>query len=118
MNISFAWTTDDFLAGRKTATRRFWDDEYAKRFPVGSTHSAWNKSPRFKGVKIGTVKVREIFKQPLSRMTESDLKEEGTLWSSVGEYVEMMLSQGKGDTPWVVKFDSFDLAGKQIKFRI
>ncbi|MFH1226772.1 MAG: hypothetical protein V1701_02575 [Planctomycetota bacterium] len=114
MNISFAWTTADFEAGRKTATRRFWPDKYARLFPAGSRHSAWNKSPRFKGSKIGFITVVSLFKQPLSQMTEADLREEGTLWSSVDEYVEMMLSQGKGDTPWVVRFDAFNLSGNLI----
>lgn len=34
MIVSFAWTTGAFLAGRKSRTRREWDDAYARRFNV------------------------------------------------------------------------------------
>lgn len=34
-NISFAWTTDALLAGRKTCTCRDWERDYAERFKAG-----------------------------------------------------------------------------------
>ena len=105
MIISFAWTTADFIAGRKTATRRFWNNLYAAKFPVGSVHKAYDKSPRFGGKQIGLIRITACFKQFLEEMTSDDLAQEGTLWSSVDEYVYMMCAQGKGNYPWVIKFE-------------
>lgn len=57
MNISYAWTTDALLARRKTCTRRDWSDDYAKRFPEGSIHNAYNRQARFGGKKVATVQI-------------------------------------------------------------
>ena len=109
MMISFAWTTDDFLAGRKTATRRFWTDEYAEKWwrnvqKRNNIADAYDKNPRFGGKKIGEIRVRQKpFRQPLGEMTGQDLKEEGTLWKSIEEFVEMM--GGPDKIPFVIKFD-------------
>lgn len=46
MIISFGWTSPALLAGRKTVTRRDWNDDYADRFYEGQIVDAWNTSPR------------------------------------------------------------------------
>jgi len=56
-NISFAWTTDALLAGRKTCTCRDWDADYAARFKAGDLIAAYDRSPRFKGKQIGTLRL-------------------------------------------------------------
>ncbi len=110
MWISFAWTTEVFLAGIKTATRRFWTDDYARKFwnqvqKDGYKAIACDRSPRFKGKPIGMIiDVREPFRQNLKEFTYQDEIEEGHLWGTPEKYVEMMLSQGKGDCPYVIKF--------------
>lgn len=111
MILSFAWTTSDYLAGRKCATRRFWTDDYAEKFYMVTSKNnmifrAFDRSPRFKGREIGLARLKmKPFKQRLSDMTDADLNEEGTLWKNLDEYIEMMLSQNKGDNPYVVKFE-------------
>lgn len=110
MYISFAWTTDVWKKGLKTATRRFWTDEYAEKWwcqvvKDGYKALAYDRSPRFKGKRIGTiVDVQQPFLQNLKYFTAADEIEEGHLWGTPEKYVEMMLSQGKGDCPYVIKF--------------
>jgi hypothetical protein len=77
MIVSFAWTTPSFLALRKSATRRDWDDEYAKQFTPGSVHQANDKSPRFGGQKIGSFVVKSCTKEHMSNMPDSDYEAEG-----------------------------------------
>jgi len=43
--ISFAWTTEASLAGRKTATRRCWSEGYARRFKSGDLVQAYDRNP-------------------------------------------------------------------------
>ena len=56
-NISFAWTTDALLAGRKTCTCRNWERAYAERFKAGELIAAFDRSPRFKGKQIATIRL-------------------------------------------------------------
>lgn len=55
MIISYAYTTEALLAGRKTCTRRDWKDDYARRFREGQVHQAWDRSPRVRGKQVGNV---------------------------------------------------------------
>ena len=108
--MSFAWTTEVYLKGLKTVTRRFWTDEYAEKWWRGvqkdnGIFMGTDKSPRFKGKPIGeALCVKKPYKQKLSLMTDEDERKEGGLWGSARAYVEMMLSQNKGDNPYVIEF--------------
>ena len=42
--ISFAWTTEALIQGKKTQTRRFWKDRYAKSFKKGDLIQAYDKN--------------------------------------------------------------------------
>ncbi|MBA2708228.1 MAG: ASCH domain-containing protein [Gemmatimonadaceae bacterium] len=57
IGISFAWTADALLAGRKTCTCRDWTDGYAKRFRAGDLVAAYDRSPRFRGTQIATIRL-------------------------------------------------------------
>jgi hypothetical protein len=104
MIISFAWTTDVFLQGRKTATRRHWDDKYAQRFKPRMIVDAYDKNPRIGGKKIGQIKVTKIYKQRLGDMTEDDLtKEGGLLWDTLDDFVKML--GGEDKIVWVLEFE-------------
>jgi hypothetical protein len=106
MIISFAWTTEALINGHKTVTRRFWHDKTAKACSPGTVHQAWDKNPRFKGKRIGFVKIKNIYKQKLSQMTEDDLIAEGNryrYWKNLAEFVEMM--GGPEAEPWVIEFE-------------
>lgn len=78
MIISFAWTTDAFLAGRKTCTRRDWKKEYAARFRQGTVHEAYDRLPRVHGKKIGNVEIRRTpYLERLCDIPDEDYEAEG-----------------------------------------
>lgn len=56
-HISFAWTTQALLAGRKTCTCRDWEPEYANQFKAGGLVAAYDRSPRYKGKRIATLRL-------------------------------------------------------------
>lgn len=56
-SISFAWTSPALLAGRKTCTCRDWDDDYARRFRAGDVIAAYDRSPRYGGTQIATLRL-------------------------------------------------------------
>jgi len=102
--ISFAWTTNAFLAGNKTETRRDWDDKYARSFHKGDIVQAYDKNPRAGGKLIGFIRLTEDpFKQWLHDMTDADEIAEGHLWGSAEKYREAM---GKDRQVWVIKFEN------------
>lgn len=84
MILSFAWTSDDFVDGNKTATRRFgserniktWQAQWDKKNLI---HKAHNKAPFVPGAEqIGWFKLTcRPYTQPLNEMTLDDLAKEG-----------------------------------------
>jgi len=56
-SISFAWTSPALLAGRKTCTCRDWGDDYARRFRAGDVIAAYDRSPRYGGTQIATLRL-------------------------------------------------------------
>ena len=99
--ISFAWTTDALMEGKKTVTRRDWDDKYASRFKVGEVCSAYDKSPRYGGKKVGEIRLTKApWKQWLHDVTDEDEVKEGGLWGSGKVYQEMM---GEDRVVWVIE---------------
>ena len=55
--ISFAWTSDALLAGRKICTCRDWERDYAERFKAGDIIRAYDRSPRYQGKQIATLRL-------------------------------------------------------------
>jgi hypothetical protein len=110
MIISFAWTTDALLAGRKTCTRRRWSDAHHERWVRAYRqgrliHDAWDKLPFAGGRKIGDVRlICEPYKERLADMPESDLVAEGGLWASLDEFITLF-----GDPDEVVSVVRFGL---------
>ena len=107
MIISFAWTAKAIEWRVKTETRRFWKDKYAAQFKPLSIHDAYDKSPRAGGKPLCKIRILKVFKQPLSEMSDDSFCAEGGTdeWKNKQEFIEMMLKQGKGDTPWVIEFE-------------
>jgi hypothetical protein len=93
--ISFAWTTEVFLAGKKTVTRRDWSDrtfqQWCKAWDERRlVHDAWDKCPRNGGKKVGSfVLTCRPYREKLGDFPEDDLVAEGNLWSSVEEYIDL-----------------------------
>lgn len=84
MILSFAWTSEDFSAGTKTATRRFYQprqiDAWQRAWDIDPTrhHEAWDKVPFAGGKRIGWFRLtRRPYLQPLCEMTINDLHKEG-----------------------------------------
>ncbi|MEE9356541.1 MAG: hypothetical protein V3U75_13200 [Methylococcaceae bacterium] len=102
--ISFAWTTEALRTGKKTVTRRFWSDSYAKQFKEGDLVQAYDRSPRFKGKQIAIIRLTQApYKEPLSLMTDEEEKAEGGLWGSAEAFIEAM--GGPDKVPWVIRFE-------------
>ncbi len=129
MIISFAWTTEAVLAGRKKRTRRYWSIEYAKRFALGSTHQGYNRLPRVGGNQIGVLTITQIpHMQQTTSMTEEDYELEGLKYmEEVGLYIPVRTIDGKkvppmhprrffeawkeaNDNPIVIDFDFIPLS--------
>lgn len=110
MILSFSHTTDAFLAGRKTVTRRRWSDRHAaiwlRAWDTGALiHSVWNKTSRCVGAKpIGTFELTfRPYQEQLLLMPKSDLEAEGGLWESLDDFISLF-----GGDPtlvvWVMRF--------------
>ncbi len=116
--ISYSWTTQALLERVKNCTRRSWDDKYAASFNKGDVVEAWDRSPRYGGIKLGTIKLTaKPYQQNTSDMTMLDFKREGLAW------MEAHGIQIKGKSPrqffedwktsaeivWVVEFGPMEL---------
>jgi len=100
--ISFAWTTQALLKGKKTVTRRDWNDKYAKSFHKDDIVQAYDKNPRSGGKKIAEIILTaEPYKQWLHDVIDEDEKREGGLWGNGKAYQEAM---GEDRELWVIEF--------------
>ena len=112
--ISFAWTTPALLAGRKTCIRREWDDKYAQGFHEGDLVAAYDKSPRYGGKRVATIRLRDNpYQQSTMKVPFSDWEKEGFA------YLAEIGAKVNGKTPhevwdhwlthnqmvWVVRFE-------------
>jgi len=115
------------LRGKKTVTRRDWNDKHAQlfinAFRKGQLIEAYDKSPRHGGRKVANIRLIEKPRtEPLSAMTMADVEDEGGLWGSVAEFTEAFI-EGNAlhhyemtredlteDTPiWVIRFELVDI---------
>lgn len=110
MILSFAWTTGALLSGKKTCTRRVWSERTGKSWVNAYNgdrliHSAWNKMPFCRGAKkIADIRLTKgPYQERLTDMPQSDLADEGGLWSSLDEFINLF---GSPDlVVWVVRFE-------------
>lgn len=108
MWISFAWTTQELLEGKKTVTRRMWMPKHAAKFHEGDLVNAWSKNPRCRGAKcVAVIRLTKVYKERLGDMPESDVAAEGGRWPSKKAFIEGM-SGVPGGVPdmvvWVIRF--------------
>lgn len=120
MWISFAWTTPQFLSGKKTVTRRRWKDRtlrmWQKAWDKGRLeHDAYDTLPIRGGQKIGRFKMtKRPYREALKDMPCSDLKEEGfgdTL-QSTREYIEFIKADPE-DVLVVIRFEKLKEGDRQ-----
>lgn len=104
--ISFAWTTEALLAGKKTVTRRWW-----KKCPLkpGDLVQAYNKSPRFGGKRVAIIKIVSVREEPLFDITYDELNKEGGLWPTTYDFIDQFLKGHpracKDDYVWRIEFE-------------
>ena len=128
MIISFAHTTPALLAGRKTVTRRQWDDRYAARFREGDLVAAYDRSPRIGGRQVAVIRLTQApRREPLTEMPDADWEGEGfaylyehpgqlpkTLWGAPCRRESFSresfsLHQRRADWMWTVRFELLGL---------
>jgi hypothetical protein len=112
MILSFAWTTEALLAGKKTCTRRLWSDRTASSWIKACqsgrwVHQAWNNPPFVKGAsKVADIRLTHLpYQQRLIDMPLDDLEAEGGLWTSKEEFISLFSRADQ--IVWVVRFELF-----------
>jgi len=95
MILSFHKTTEVLLFGKKTVTRRYWSQNYIKRWLewwdiYGKiVHQGFDKNPRAFGKKVCDIIVTERpYLQVLSDIPEEHLALEGGLWGSKDDFIK------------------------------
>lgn len=106
--ISFAWTVDALLNKKKTVSRRFWNDNYARWFKKGDLVQAYSKDARADGKPVAIIRLtHDPYKELLSKMTDEEEKAEGGLWGSADEFIRAM--GGPGKEPWVIRLELMEI---------
>ena len=101
MNLSMAWTTKVYLAGKKTCTRRDWSERYFQQWVRAwaqgrRTHTAISRRLDRGGVVLPDFNLTCCpYQEALRDMPEEDLIAEGGLWASLEEFI--MLFGGNPD---------------------
>ena len=102
--ISFALTTEQFLSGKKTVTRRDWHPHYRELwqrwYAEGRVvHTAWDKVPFAGGKRIGRFRLTcAPYVEQLCDMPLSDLQAEGGMCATRVEFYALI---GKNPTDFV-----------------
>lgn len=109
MGISFALTINELIAGKKTQTRRAWQDDYAKNFiryfDENIAIPALNKGRHHKGHELGFIKLTQRpYQQYLSEMSPIDLQEEGGMVATTQEFIDTYF-EGQDKLVWVLHFE-------------
>ena len=111
--ISFGYTSEPLLSGKKSVTRRAWKDSYAQYF-VDAFHQdkkipAIDKDYRRGGKVIGYLTLTcAPYKEKLADMPESDLEAEGGMAKTVERFIEKYFDGNADQEVWVVRF-SFEM---------
>lgn len=110
MIVSFGWTTEEFLAGQKTVTRRLWTDAYFERWIKAWNdgrliHQAYNKQACYGGKQIGQIELICCpYREPISQMPESDCQAEGGKCQTVEEFIDCYFKGDRTLIPVVLRF--------------
>ncbi len=113
MFISFGWTWPALVAGHKTVTRRYWNPRHAAKFSAGQTVTAYDRSPRVRGTRIGVIRLTETpHLEPIANMPDSDYAAEGLEWLDQhpehipkGHRIDFNEWRESGETLYVVRFE-------------
>jgi hypothetical protein len=104
--ISFAWTTEALLAGRKTVTRRRWAERHRRSFHSGDLVQAYDKVPFQGGKRVAILRLTcDPYLERLADMPAADVAAEGGLWQDKAEFIDLF----GGDPDEVVTVVRFEL---------
>jgi hypothetical protein len=128
--ISFAWTTPALLAGQKTCTRRDWEPRYGRMFgKAGDLVAAYDRSPRYKGQQVGTIRLTytpyqestrdappgDYYAEGFGYLTEHGIKVDGmmpmALWQAWHH-------ERHAENLWVVRFELVEVGPNEPDPRI
>ncbi|TAG58463.1 MAG: hypothetical protein EAZ28_14565 [Oscillatoriales cyanobacterium] len=109
MGISFALTINELTSGKKTQTRRAWQDDYAKNFIRYFDKSiaipALNKGRHRGGHELGFIRLTQRpYQQYLSEMSATDLQEEGGMVATAQGFIDTFF-EGQDKLVWVLHFE-------------
>ncbi|WP_293335919.1 hypothetical protein, partial [Microcoleus sp. CAWBG58] len=109
MGISFALTINELISGKKTQTRRAWQDDYARNFiryfDENIAIPALNKGRHRGGHELGSIKLTQRpYQQYLSEMSSIDLQEEGGMVATAQEFIDTYF-EGQDKLVWVLHFE-------------
>ncbi|MCC3575569.1 MAG: hypothetical protein JGK30_28275, partial [Microcoleus sp. PH2017_40_RAT_O_B] len=109
MGISFALTINELTSGKKTQTRRAWQDDYAKNFiryfDKNIAIPALNKGRHRGGHELGFIRLTQRpYQQYLSEMSPIDLQEEGGMVATAQEFIDTYF-EGQDKLVWVLHFE-------------
>jgi len=102
--LSFSMTTQEFLTGNKTVTRRNWSEKHYRMWENfwhknRRIHDAWDNIPIAGGKKIGRIRLTaKPYREKLSDMPVEDLEAEGGMCSSLDEFYQFI---GMPESEWV-----------------
>lgn len=117
LHVSFAMTSEAFVDGTKTETRRFWKPAHAAKFRPGVVFMGISKDFRAGGVRMHPARVLECYRERLSMMSGYSFSAEGgtRYWANREAYIEAM--GGPDNMPWVLRFEHLETV-KVGKLRI
>jgi len=107
--VSFALTLPELLSGKKTQTRRAWQDDYARSFiryyEEGIEIPALDKGQHRGGQEVGKIRLTEKpYQQMLSEMPISDLEKEGGMCATIQEFIDRFFEE-QDKLVWVIEFE-------------
>ena len=108
--ISYAKTVNEYIAGKKTCTRRNWSLRqtrlWQKFWDDGKlVHTAYDKLPRNGGKPIGQFRLTcRPYREQLHAMPEDDLIKEGGMCKTLGEFY-VLIQMSSMEIVTVIRFE-------------
>jgi hypothetical protein len=104
--LSFGWTSDRLLSGRKTVTRRKWKRAWVKK---GELVQAWSKGPHRGGRKLGILRILNVnieYWRHDTFLHDHEAQREGFLnWQEFKRMIQDDKSKCLLGTIWRIEFE-------------
>ena len=108
--LTFSLTTDEFLSGAKTVTRRDWAGEHLKRWQTfwdteRLVHDAWDRIPIAGGKPIGKLRLTaRPYQERLAEMPVEDLQAEGGMCATLEDFCDL-IGKSPDEVVTVIRFE-------------